>query len=348
MLNRKITPGQLALIFLLARIMHTMLYRFDSFASGTPLMAGQLLSTAAEAVLCVPAAVFFTKFPGAKIFEGGLPARAVSVFEAAYFTVIAGGTVALFAEFLQNKFSGTVFPAAAIVILCAAAAYCAGGGLEGIARAAAVVFWLFAALFAVTAVLSEGKPDTLNLLPFDGESAKAAAEYFVESLSSAWWIPMLAALSESLRSGAAKAAAGFLILKLAIIETLLLLITLILWRYVGVLGYPILALGAYAKSDFVQRFDAINMLVWTVNCAIVCGAYVFIAARPFKKPKAGAIAMSAAAAVFGLWQYRRGLRFNEPWLIAFKLFGIFVLGTLLPLLGLIIRHSKNKKEAYAE
>lgn len=339
----RISAGQLMLIFLLARIMHTMLYRLDGFQTGTPLMLGQLLATAAEAVMALPAVIWFSKRrenPAAALGAGA--SRAVSTAYALYFTVIAGVTVALFAEFLQTKFSDTVMPGVAAAILCASAAYCAWGGIEGLGRAATVVFWLFVGMFVLMAAVSEGSFEPLNLLPLSEGDGGRTAEYLTESLSSAWWIPMLCALGHHLKSGAAKAAYGYLIMKFAIVETLLLLITLVLWRYVGVLGYPILALGAYAKSDFIQRFDAINMLVWAINCVLVLGVYVMIGSGAFKKTKPGAIFAAAAAAAFGWWQYKRGVKFDEPWYICFKLCGIILLGIILPLTALAL--SGRKKE----
>lgn len=334
------------LIFLLARIMHTMMYRFEGFKSGTPLMVGQILATAVEALLAIPAVIYFTKYPGPPEPGNEKIVRAVTILWTVYFTVIAGGTVALFAEFLQIKFADTVLPAAAAIIVCAAAAYCAWGGIEGLARAGTVVFWLFAVLVAAMAVVNEGRPEALNLRPFAEGDGQRMFSYFIESLSSAWWLPMLAVLGGYLRSGAAKAAYGFLALKFIIIEALILLITLILWRYVDVLSYPILALGAYAKSDFIQRFDAINMFVWAINCVIVCGVYVLIASRPSKRPKVGAAAAAAAAAAFGLWQFKRGMRFDETWLLWFKIVGIVLLGVVLPTAGLIIRSVKKAEKEY--
>ena len=334
--EKKISAGQLMLLLLLARVMHTMMFRADGFESGLPMMLGLLCSTAVEAVAALPAVIYFEK-GGADIPRElfGKNSAVFSLLYTVYFTVIAGGTVALFAEFMQQEFSKTVSPTAATVLLLIAAAYCASLGIEGLGRAGTAVFWLFAIMSVLMVTVSEGSFDWLNLRPLAQGDGETFSRYFVESLSSSWWLPMFCVLGANLKSGAKKAVGGYLVLKLVIIETLLLLVTLVLWRYIDVLGYPILALGAYAKSDFIQRFDAINMFVWAINCALAVGVYIFISAKPFSRKRFSCAIPAALAGVFALFEYKRGLRFDEPWLLGFKLGGIILLGVLAPLCACI-------------
>ncbi len=329
--TEKISAGQLMLLLFLSRIMHTMIFRARGFSSGTPLMLGLFCATALEAVAAIPAVLYYSKFggdPSAELFKS----RAIwlRLLYSAYFAVIAGGTVALFTRFLSSEFSKTVSPAIAIILLCAAAAYCASRGIEGLGRAGTVVFWLFAALFVFMALVNKGGFDWLNLRPLTAGDGEKFAEYFFENLSSAWWLPMLCVLGESLNGGAAKAAYGYLALKLAVIEALLLLVTVILWKYVNVIGYPIFALGAYAKSDFIQRFDAINMLVWAINCVLAVGAYLHICAKPFKSPKIFSPIFAAISAIFAFAAYFFGLEFDSAWFLAFKSIGVAALGIAVP------------------
>ncbi len=337
-----ISSSQLLILLLLARVMHTMIFRFDSFSSGVPVMAALLISTAVEAVICLPAVVYYSSGGKNLIGELGPLSRVAGFLYSFYFTVIAGGTAALFAEFLQREFYTSVTPVAAIILLAAASAYCAYMGIEGLARAGAVVFWSFIGLFAVMCIVNEGGFNWLNLRPLTSLDIKSIFSYSIESLSSSWWIPMLVILGEHLKSGAFKAAYGYLFAKLIIIETLVLLITIVLWRYIGVLGYPIYALGAYAKSDFIQRFDAINMLVWAINCALVLSLYVFISQKPAQNRKIGVIIFSALFASVAVYEFKRGLRYNEPWFLWFKLSGIFLLGILIPIAAIILKKRKER------
>ena len=344
--ERKISWGQLMLLLLLARVMHTMIYRFDDFTSGTPIMLGLLVTTAVEAVVALPVVIYYHSATQSPVRElAGEKQKWLGFLYSAYFTVIAGGTLALFAEFLHKEFADIVTPVAAVILLAAVAAYCGILGIEGIARAGTVVFWLFAALFLLMASVSEGHFEWLNIRPLTAGDGGKLWNYVVESLSSAWWIPMLCVLGEHLRRGAWKAAYGFLALRTVIIEVLLLLVTLVLWRYIGVLGYPIFALGAYAKSDFIQRFDAINMLIWALNCTLVVSVYVFIAAKPLKNARTASAFFAALAASFAIYEYKRGMRYDEAWFLWFKLIGIVVLGIAIPTAALILRTVRRKKGA---
>ena len=338
--QRKISSGQLLLLLLLARLMHTMIFRFDYFTSGTPIMLGLLITTAIEAVIAIPAVVWLDT--GGDARTRPLP-KWLAFLYSAYFTVIAGGTAALFAEFLHIEFADTVAPIAAMILIAAIAAYCSHLGIEALARAGTVVFWLFVGFFIWMSLVSEGSFDWLNIQPLVPGDGKTLFEYVVESLSSAWWIPMLCILGSHLRKGAWKAAYGFLACKLVIIGSLMLIITLVLWKYVAELGYPIFAIGAYAKSGFIQRFDAINMLIWAINCVTVAAVYIFIASKPIKKPLTGSVIFAAIAAAFAIYEYKRGMRYDEPWFLWFKFAGIILLGIAVPIAGIVIRKVTERK-----
>ncbi len=341
MKSPKISPTQLLFLMLLARLMHTMIYRFDGFTSGTPIMLGLIAATAIEAVIAFPSVIYYQSGGSSAFSELGSLKKPLGYACSAYFAIIAGGTVALFAEFLTTEFPDSVPPYVAIILLFAAACFCAIPGIEGMARAGSVVFWLFAAFFAIMIAVSEGEFNWLNLRPMRAGDLPELRDYVLGAVSSSWQIPMLVILGEHLQKGWGKSFYGFLASKTAIIGALLMLITLVLWRYVGVLGYPIYALGAYAKSNFIQRFDAINMLIWALNCAIVTAVYIFICSKPTEKRTSGALFFAALAAVVAVYEYRRGLRYNETWFLIFKLSGVLIFGFLLPLTALIIKSVKK-------
>lgn len=347
--ERKISWGQLMLLLFLTRLMHTMIYRFDDFTSGTPIMLGLLVTTAVEAVVALPVVLYYSSATQSPIRElAGEKSKWLGILYSAYFAVIAGGTLALFAEFLHKEFTDTVSPVAAVILLAAVAAYCGILGIEGIARAGTVVFWLFAALFLLMASVNEGQFEWLNIRPLVAGDGQIFWKYIVESLSSAWWVPMLCILGEHLHRGVWKAAYGFLAMKTVIVEVLLLLVTLVLWRYIGVLGYPIFALGAYAKSDFIQRFDAINMLVWAINCTLVVSVYVFIAAKSSNKTRTASVFFAALASAFAIYEYKRGMRYDEPWFLWFKFVGIALLGIAIPIAALALRAVRKKKGGHIQ
>ena len=341
--KRRISAPQLMTLFLLARIMHAMIFRESGFRSGTPMMLALICSTAVEAVLAIPAVMYFScggSDPAAELF--GRRAVWLRAAYSLYFTVICGATVALFTGFLESEFPDITRPLTAMALILLAAYISAGGGIEGLARAGTIVFWLFAVLFIAMAWVNEGGFDWLNVTPMTKGDLPDFVRYFAEDISSSWWLPMFCVLGTYLRNGGARAAYGYLALKLLTVGTLILLVTLVLWRYVDVLGYPIFALGAYARNDFIQRFDAINMFVWTVNCVAAAGVYIFISARALPEKTSGRAVMALAAGVCALIVYRSGLEFDNAGFLVFKAAGVLLLGTVVPLAALIVKKRSER------
>lgn len=347
MQESKISPWQFMTLLLLVRIMHSMIYQSSDFQGGTPILLALLCATLVEAVCAVPAVVYFQKGGQDPALEiCGKRAWMIRLLYSLYFLVIAGGTVSLFAHFLESQFVETVFPLAAVIFLCVAAAYCAFLGIEGVARAGTVVFWMFVILFVSMAAVSEGSFDWLNMQPLGAGDGRRFMQYFLESLSSSWWLPMFCILGVHLRKKPIGVAYGYLFLKLLISAVLIILVTLVLWKYVSVVGYPILALGAYAKSGLIQRFNAINMLIWAINCTLVVAVYVFIMAKPSKKPRPAAALSALAAGGFAYFFYKNGLRFDDGWLMLFKTAGIVLLGIVIPAAALVKLMITRAKEGY--
>lgn len=351
--NIKISSGQMFVLLILARIMHTMIFHAKDFQMGTAMMLTLVITTALEILLSIPI-ILLLKNGGCdavSIIAGNSKlAYAIRLIYSAFFLFISAGTLMYFAQFMKTQFDKAVTPVMVIIILTVAASYCAYLGIEGTARAGTIVLWTFLILFVVMAAVSEGEFDTLNLLPVTLNDVPKMLEYAIKDLSSSWWLPMLAALGPYLKNGVGKTVAGYLISKLVIIETLLFLVTLVLWNFVNVLGYPMLALGAYAKTVFIQRFDAINMFVWCLNCVVINGAYLFISAQSFgeNKRKAGVLVSSVLAAVAGIAALLKNFNFNDSLSFAIKSAGIIVLGVIIPAIAVVIRKIKSGRNKNAQ
>ncbi|MCD7889226.1 MAG: GerAB/ArcD/ProY family transporter [Oscillospiraceae bacterium] len=337
-ISAKISTGQMFILLILARIMHTMVFHSADFSVGTFMLPTLVVTTLIEAALALPALI---------LIDGGVDiVRELSggyrwiyallrALYSLYFIYIATGTIKYIAEFMHSEFRRVISPIAVIVILSLAAAYCAHLGIEALARAGTVVFWIFISLFVSMAAVSEGTFNTSNLTPITGNDFPAILDYAVRDLSSSWWLPMLVILGHHLndsKDGAKKAAAGYLGFKLLMLEVLALLIILVLGKFADILGYPLLALGAYARTVFVQSFDAVNMFVWCMNAALVCGIYLFIASDGLKDKKrtAGELSAMLITAVAAILAYDFELDFNGEVALIIKTAGILLLGVLLP------------------
>lgn len=334
----KISTGQFFVVIMLSRIMHVMLYKANTFTSGMPLMVGLLISTAIEALLAVPVFIFLVKKDD--IIESAFANKklclALKAALAVYFTFVSGITLYLFADFMHTEFIHIATPVWIVGALALAGAYCARLGIEGIARAGAAVFWVFVALLVLMAVVNEGRYEPLNLVPVRQSDYKMMWDYVIKDISSCRWLPLTVALAGYLKQGAQKAAVGYLVTKLAIIEGVLLLITMILWTFVEVPGYPILALGVYAKTDLIRQFNAINMFVWVLNCVLVNGVYLNVASALAKKRNWLSVLVPAAiAATFAMLCYKHVVMLTQDVQNVIMFAGILIIGVLVPLAAVI-------------
>lgn len=345
----KISTGQFFIILMLSRIMHIMVYRMDSFISGTPLMLGLVISTAAEAILSVPVFIFLMRKDDIleSVQSNQKLGLALKIVIAVYFVFVSGVTLRSFAEFMTSEFTLVASPILIIVALAAAGAYCAKAGIEGLARAGTAVFWVFLLLTALMAFVNEGEYEPLNLIPVRKSDFKMMWDYIIWDICSCRWLPLSLALVGCLKHGAQKAAIGYLAVKFVLIEAVLLLITLVLWTFVDVPGYPILALGVYAKTDIINRFDAINMLVWTINCVIINGVYLNIASDFGKKRTVFSVAIPAAlAAGFAVLYFKKIIFLTDDVRNIIMFSGIILLGVLVPLAGIIYWRVKKLCESF--
>lgn len=340
-----ISLWQVFVLLMLGRIMYSMLYQAQGFTSGTPMMWGQLFATLIEAVIAIPLLIFLSKGePLAQSISRNEAVQAVvkGCF-AVYFVGLFSMMLCSFAKFMHNQFSVIGSPVTVILILAAASAYCASLGLEGLARAAGIVFWCVMILIVSMALLSEGKPNSLYLQPMTAQDTATMLEYMKESRGSSWWLPMLASLAGELKKDSWKAGIGYLVGKLVFVELLILAVTLILWRFINIPGYPILALGAYAKTDFIQRFDAVNMFVWTLNCVIVGGSYLYSSSGVGKAhPKACILLFSAISAALACIQYYASAPIQNGLSVAFRGWGTLVLGGVFPAVALVAMKRRKK------
>ena len=341
----RISPWQVFVLLMLGRIMYSMLYQARNFTSGTPMMLGQLLATIIEAIIAIPLLAFLSY--GEPLAESISPKSAVQAIIkggfAIYFTVLFSMMLAGFAAFMHNQFSVVGSPITVIIILALASAYCASLGLEGIARAAGIVFWCVIVLVVSMALLSEGEPNWLYLQPMTKGDIATMLEYMNESRGSSWWLPMLASISGNLKKDSWRAGIWYLVGKLVFVELLIFAVTVILWRFVDVPGYPILALGAYAKTDFVQRFDAVNMFVWTLNCVIVGGSYLYSSSGVGEKKRKICIWLFALAAVaLAAIEYYLEVPLQSGLAVAFRGWGTLILGMMLPLIAIITIKRRRK------
>ena len=163
--SHKISSLQLFILLLLARVMHTMIYYHGDEGVGLWMMPPVLAVTAIEAVIAIPVVKLANSGESVTSALGSRLGKAAAICYSAFFIYILSGTMSYFAEFMHSEFWRVGAPAVVILILCAAAGYCAYLGIEPVARAASVVAVAFFTLFIAMALVSEAGFDSLNFEP---------------------------------------------------------------------------------------------------------------------------------------------------------------------------------------
>ncbi len=336
----KIGTGQLFCLFALSRVMYSMLYHTREFTSGSPLMWAQLIATLAELILGIPLFVLLTREED--IFVS-LPSRPwarnalIGAF-ALYFVLLLGDMLSDFLGFMAGEFGNISHPLVIAAVLWAVWSYTASLGIQGLARSALPVFILVMGLIAAMAFLTEGEIHLEYLTPMTERDIPTAVAYGIEELSSNWWLPMGVCLSGHIKNSGRNAGLGYLFFKLVFVEGLIFAVTVILWQYMNVAEYPILALGSYARTDFIQQFDAVNMFFWTLNSVIVGGSFCYCAVGSTEKRWLSYIP-SAAATLTGVAVFYGILPFPE---VIIRLVGVFALGVILPLAAILRPKGENQ------
>ncbi len=341
------------ILLILARILHTMIYFHGDLGVGLWMLPAQIISFIIELAAALPL-IFLMKSGKSVIDVLGRRAWAARLIRAGYvlfFLFIACGSISRFAAFMDSEFPRVASPIVVTFVIAFAAAYCSRLGIEALARAGTVVFAAFIILFLSMSLVSEGEFDALNLTVPDRGDLDSMWRMVYEDLCSSWWIPMLAVLAPYARGGAGKTVAAFLITKLSILAVLLILVLGVLGDFVRVIGYPILALGAYARTDFIRHFDAVNMFVWSLNCIVVISCYIFIAlsesiamSKSKKQNKIGIWRelLAGAAAATGAWaMYVFKLDAAAGAVNVVKLSGVIVLGIILPALAFAVMKRRD-------
>ena len=352
----QISHSQAYVLLILARLLHTMIYFHGEMRMGAWILASILISTAIETLLCLPLLALLSRFGGV----GELIRRSpvYGFLCAAFFLFLSSGSVTHFTRFMQTEFPQVLPPVAVMLVTAAAAVYCSCLGVQALARAGTIVFAAFAVLLVSMALVSEAKPDMLNMIPVTEADMPDLWRMVLHDLSSSRWLVMLPCLAPGIRdvrTGAKKTAAAYLVTKLVILELLAALTILLLGNFVRIIGYPILAIGAYARTDFIRHFDAVNMFVWSLNCILVNGVYIFLAASkmPAKSPSkpnvVGAVICGAVVFAAAYASYGTGLDYNSNAANAVKGAAVLALGVAAPAISLVhCKLQKRRKEACKE
>lgn len=281
---KKISYGQLLLLLFVTRIVRTMTYNPFLLASPYQIIIEIAVSVLIQAVLVIPFVYIYNKFQGEDIISLGFSRnKAVGItlctVYSAYFIVVALRLIKYFSLFMSTGFPVINSSKAIAVCLILVAGYGAFQGIESLGRSASIVFAFFCFMILIIILTTQGSFDLYNLSIPEPDNPTGFTGFLLKELGSNSELVTVALILPKIKDGFRKAIYGFLTLKLLVIEFAVFLSVTVLGAYIRVTELPFFKVGALSKTQYIERFDAVYMVVWTLCAVIGLGLFIYSASQ---------------------------------------------------------------------
>jgi hypothetical protein len=305
--SRKIGWGQALLILLCCRAFGLM--TFVPLLSGAYAVSVQMTAVvivnALQLFFCIPLLIIYRRFPGESVtglansrntFWGFVLIVAFFLF----FICETLDSLLSFQSFLGDRFFKSANPYIWLGVFLIICVYCAAVGIEGIARSSTAVFVILISMIIIMAVTSARDFNPLNIYFERGQSTLMRA--VIDELAKNSEIVALAFLCKYVPKHFGRTVGGLFIGKIILTLAVLLLIQGVLGDFAMMTDYPFLAVGAYAGVNFLQRADAVYLVVWTMTAVLKTALYLNICAGLLEElfPKLRGKAAISAIVVYAL------------------------------------------------
>jgi spore germination protein KB len=263
-------------------------------------MTAVIISAILQLIICIPLLVFTKKFPLLSVTEAaGRKKNFIGFLLIAicflFFVCETADSLLSFQIFLGDRFFKTANPYLWIGIFLVICVYCAIIGIEGIARSSTAVFVILLMMLIIMGVTSARDFDPVNIYVTAPKGTLIFA--VIDELAKNGEIVALAFLCKYIPEKMNRTVCGLLIGKVILTLAVLTLIQGVLGDFAMLTDYPFLAVGAYAGVNFLQRADAVYLVVWTMTAVLKTALYINICAGLITEcfPKLrGSAAISAA------------------------------------------------------
>lgn len=344
--------GQLLLLLLMCRVFTLM--TFVPFADSNETLTLRITAAAigaiVQGILLIPIVLLKGSVTGLTLQKNKPAGIILTILYLIFFLFYTAGSLIDFRGFLGARFFPTAGSVLWIGVLLIVGVYCGYLGVEALGRSAVLLFWIFIAALVIMCVSSVREFDTANLdLRFSGTEGLFSA--VMKDLSRNGEICALAFLAGNVRDRLRCGVYGLLVSKLVLISSVTLLITEVLGDFTPLAQYPFLAVGAFGDDRFIQRGDALYLIVWTITAIINIALFLHIAAglvgEVFPKCRfrtsISALIVFAMTTCFAL----TGLSFAEVYNIVCSGWTIILLVGIIPLIVLLSTHRKGGSKTNA-
>ncbi|MGN0693158.1 MAG: GerAB/ArcD/ProY family transporter [Oscillospiraceae bacterium] len=273
---------QLALIIVICRVFtlmtHIPLIR-DGFSFSEQLLA-LAVSSAISALLIIPFVIFYGRYDCGVVdciyAESRLWGRIAAAVYIVYLILACVTDASEFSAFIGTRFDFGADERIIAFILIIVCMYCAYCGAEGICRSAGAVMVIF---LVMTAFMAGGSCEKMSAEHIRCElSAGNVLSAVYDDLAGGTELIVLCLMGkftrDRYRCGAYLSLAG----RLVIAAGITLSVILVLGDYAYICGYPFLDAGSAAGIRFLQRIDAVYMIVWSLAAVLTISLKIFLGA----------------------------------------------------------------------
>lgn len=279
----KISSWQLLLLLFLSRLFTTITFFSLESKDSASIILPFAASVLVEIILFVPAILLYKKYPKENVVTSALKVNKIFgviliCIYSLFLIFMIFKTVRFFLYFFETAFSDLLPVVWVGVMLLAASVYVAYLGIEAAARSAAVVFGLFIVMLLIVIPATAGDFEISNYytVPIRSDSL---FQGILDGISRSDETVLLILIMPYLKEKIGKAVYGFLGMKLVFIEGIIICCMLLLGGYMTASPFSFFTMCRYAKTAFIERLDAVYLVVWTLMGVIKLSLYS-IALRP--------------------------------------------------------------------
>lgn len=290
-MNIKISGSQAIILLLLCRMFYTVFFT-PSYAQDievSAILVGDLIALLVSLILLIPLLILFGKRGQCNdlILEcwGMSPAfgMAVVIYDTALLVMVIIATASRFQTFITN----VVFPqTTALVILITffiACIYAAAMGLEGVARAASIIFVLFLLSLGMILLFSGDKIEWVNLRPFHEKPVESLWKSISANISKNMEFVILILIYPKVKGTFWKISISYLAISGIIIALAGGVTILVLGEFTVKQLFPFYTVASIIENKIIQRMDALHMSLWVLISFIRVTVYLLMASDLIKK-----------------------------------------------------------------
>lgn len=284
----KISCPQLVMLLFLSR-MFTVLEEtpvLDRMVTGTTLLWSIALGFLMQCVLAIPMLLLLYRYRGQNIINCAfLVSPAVGRLSAGiflfYLMIRLAGSFAGFSFFITNITYPESSALPIILVLALVCTICVCYGLQGIARAASIVFVLFLLGAVFLSLAASKNAALLNIHRMPGDDFFSIMEGALNNTAKNAELFLLPLLLPSLvkQEKMKSCTYWYLLLSFLFIELTQLLILAVLGDFGMAQTFPYYALVSIIDVSIFQRLDSLHVVLWIFVALFHCALYMLCAVR---------------------------------------------------------------------